>query len=93
MFGKPEWFKFGPLGLSYRPICWQGWLYLVAWSAVLLVPFWVLLLALGRPVWSVVWLAWAVVTMMTDVRMIYGKAIGRQDEEEWNDSDADDARR
>ena len=54
MFGKPEWFaKRGILRL--RPTCWQGWLCVLIWAAVLVLPF-LLLLAFDKTPEAFIWL-------------------------------------
>ena len=93
MFGKPEWFEFSLMGLSYRPVRWQGWVYVLIWTLALLAPFWVLMFGFHRPIWAVVWLGFAVALMAADAQAIYRKRQTRRDEEEWNDPDARDGRR
>ncbi len=44
MFGKPAWFRPKLIGWGLKPVTWQGWAYTAAWGAVLLLPFWALLL-------------------------------------------------
>lgn len=47
MFGKPHWFKPRRLGWGLTPVAWQGWVYVLVWTAVLLGPYLCLLYVTG----------------------------------------------
>jgi hypothetical protein len=53
-FGNPRWFRQAPGGRGLRPAGWQGWLCLLTWIAILVLPFGVLIGA-GRVPESFVW--------------------------------------
>jgi len=93
MFGKPEWFEFRLMGLSVRPVRWQGWVYVLVWTLALLVPFWVLLFFFQRPLWGLVWLGLAVSLMAADAQALYRRRQSRIDEKEWDDRNDSGARR
>lgn len=70
MFGKPEWFREKSFGWGLMPITWQGWVYVLVWTSVMLVPFLIFLLALNLVPEAVVWLLVAISALTLDVRSI-----------------------
>lgn len=54
MFGKPEWFEKKGI-LCLWPTRWQGWLCLLVWAAILVLPF-LLLLAIHKTPEAFIWL-------------------------------------
>lgn len=69
MFGKPEWFKERQLGWGLTPIAWQGWVYVVLWLAIIVLPF-LFFAASGRGIESFIWITASLVTAGLDVRWI-----------------------
>jgi hypothetical protein len=47
MFGKPRWFKPKRFGWGLTPVSWQGWIYVLVWIVVLLIPYLCCLYAAG----------------------------------------------
>ena len=69
MFGKPQWFRPKAIGWGLTPITWQGWGYTTLWAAAIAGPF-VLLLASGKPVESLIWASLGLGALVYDVRQI-----------------------
>ena len=69
MFGKPNWFRPKTLGWGLTPITWQGWAYAGVWSALLAVPFSLLMI---RYQWmeGLAWLGCGIGLLVYDVRSI-----------------------
>jgi len=66
MFGKPHWFKPKTFGWGLTPITWQGWIYTLIWTAVLVVPF-ILLQSRFQFVEAFIWLTASIVALTLDV--------------------------
>jgi hypothetical protein len=71
MFGKPEWFRPKSRGWGLRPTTWQGWVYALAWSGVIAIPFCTLIARQLVPE-AVVWLLAAAGVLVWDVRQLLG---------------------
>jgi hypothetical protein len=69
MFGKAEWFKKGRLSWGMIPVCWQGWLYLATWLAVVLLPFFFLRRNLLM-VESLIWMGASLAAAGLDARAV-----------------------
>jgi len=69
MFGKASWFREKRIGWGLTPVTWQGWVYTLVWTAVLLVPFYALILR-GQVVESLIWMAAAILLLIWDVWQI-----------------------
>jgi len=80
MFGKPEWFVVKQVGWGLRPAAWQGWAYAASWSAVILLPFLMLLLQ-GLGLESLIWMVAAGATAIWDVNSIVRLLQTGQDED------------
>lgn len=69
MFGNPAWFRPKTVGWGLTPVCWQGWIYALAWIGVIGLPF------VGMLWWemapqALVWLAVMTGGLIYDVRDI-----------------------
>lgn len=69
MFGKPNWFRKKQKSWGLMPITFQGWVYVLAWLAVLVLPF-ALLVLRHQAVEAMIWLCAAGGLLMYDVRQI-----------------------
>lgn len=69
MFGKPAWFRKKSLGWGLRPVVWQGWLYSLAWTAVICGPF-IALVAAAKIVEALIWIAVMMLALLWDVRQV-----------------------
>ncbi len=69
MFGKPEWFRKKNIGWGLRPVSWKGWLYAMAWAAVICVPF-ILLVANRQLIESLVWAVVMMFALLWDVQHV-----------------------
>jgi hypothetical protein len=69
MFGKAEWFRPKATGFGLHPVTWRGWLYALAWGAVIGTPF-IGLMARHQGPEAVVWLLAALGMLSWDVRGI-----------------------
>jgi len=69
MFGKPHWFRKKNIGWGLTPITIQGWIYALAWAAVLALPF-ALLVFRHQAAEAMIWLTTSGGLLMYDVRQI-----------------------
>lgn len=69
MFGKPEWFKKKVFGWGLNPVCWQGWVYALVWSAVVSLPF-IYMILNQMVIQGVIWLIAGIGGMIYDVNLI-----------------------
>jgi len=69
MFGKPHWFRAKTCGWGVKPVTWQGWFYVAAWTGVIALPFLMLLVHHLAPE-AALWLAVTIGAMTWDVRQI-----------------------
>lgn len=69
MFGKSAWFRTKKVGWGIRPVCWQGWLYVGLWAAVIGLPFVALMVS---QLWfeSLIWAAIMMGALVWDVRQV-----------------------
>ena len=70
MFGKPEGFREKTWGWGLTPTKWQGWAYTLVWTSVLILPFLIFLLPMGRVPESILWLGFGLFMLTWDVRGI-----------------------
>lgn len=69
MFGQSSWFRFSERWFSMRPLTWQGWAYLAAWGAAIVIPsYW--LWSVDKSMESMVWLGAACAGSAYDVFMM-----------------------
>jgi hypothetical protein len=69
VFGKPEWFTRTRTRWGIRPIGLPGWAYAAVWSAVITIPF-LLLVLRDRPPEAIIWLIGSMGTLTWDVRKL-----------------------
>jgi hypothetical protein len=69
MFGRPEWFRPKTFGWGLTPVTWQGWIYTGVWTALMVLPF-VLLLLRHQPVEASAWLGLTIGALLYDVWLI-----------------------
>ncbi len=75
MFGNPSWFRKKHLGWGLTPVSWRGWVYSAGWSAVIAVPF-VILMSRHQIVEALVWCGAAMLALLFDVRSVLRKIDG-----------------
>ena len=68
MFGNSEWFTTTPCGCVAKPASKQGWLYLLAWTGVLIVPAALIYAVNHEAIAALFWLIPAFVTFVFDQR-------------------------
>ena len=76
MFGKPHWFKKKSFGWGLTPVSWQGWIYTLVWSGVMVAPF-SLLLGWHLVTEAMVWLGASLGTLIYDVYLIMKQMDGQ----------------
>lgn len=69
-FSNPMWFCRVPGARGLRPACWQGWLCVLAWIAILVVPFGALISA-GRVPESFIWFLLVCGCLLWETRQVH----------------------